>query len=65
MKRIKKRTLDHIAYISTQERRPGMLTNTNICLFSFILLGLWDFIRKDELRVRRHLEEKIMKIHIS
>lgn len=42
-----------------------MLTNTNICLFSFILLGLWDFIRKDELRVRRHLEEKIMKIHIS
>lgn len=40
-----------------------MLTNTNIP-FSFILLGLWNFIWKDELRVHRHLEEKIIKIHI-
>lgn len=55
--------LDHVAYISTQEGRLGMLTNTNIP-FSFILLGLWNFIWKDELRVHRHLEEKIIKIHI-
>lgn len=61
----KKCKLDHITYISTQVCIPSrMLSSTNFCLFSFILLGLWNFIEKDELKIRRYLEEKILKIHI-